>query len=81
MCFLLNKTDFEKIYNDKIRPPLVIFFKNAKKITTTKSSANFLSPKPNGQGSKLIFYFETNFDTYFCIVGCDEHGVEIRIPN
>ena len=26
------------------------FFKNAEKITTTGSSANFLSPKPSGQG-------------------------------
>ena len=35
---------------DRIRPPLVIFLKNAEIITTTGSSANFLSPKPNGQG-------------------------------
>ena len=35
---------------DRIRPPLVIFFKNVEKITTTRSSANFLSPEPNGQG-------------------------------
>ena len=27
-----------------------IFVKTAKKITTTKSSANFISPEPNGQG-------------------------------
>ena len=29
---------------------VVIFFKNAEKITTTRSSANFLSPEQNGQG-------------------------------
>ena len=26
---------------------IVIFFKNVEKITTTRSSANFLSPEPN----------------------------------
>ena len=36
----------------KIRPPLVIFFKNAEKISTTRSSGNFLSPESNGQGYK-----------------------------
>ena len=41
------KPNFPK---DLIRPPPVIFFKNAEEITMTGSSANFLSPKPNGQG-------------------------------
>ena len=43
----------------KIRPPLAIFSAFLKKITTTKSSANFLSPEPNGQGFNLI-------QTYLC---------------
>ena len=34
----------------KIRPPMLIFSAFLKKITTTKSSANFLNPEPIGQG-------------------------------
>ena len=41
------KLNFSKY---KIRPPLAIFFAFLKEITTTKSSANFLSAEPNGQG-------------------------------
>ena len=44
------KPNFSKY---KIGPPLVIFFKNAKLITTTKSSANWLCPEQNGQGYNL----------------------------
>ena len=35
---------------DRIRPPLVVCSAFLKKIATTKSSANFLSPDSNGQG-------------------------------
>ena len=38
---------FEKNYNDKIRPPLVIFSVFLKRNTTTKSSANIPSVEPN----------------------------------
>ena len=41
------KPNFSKY---KIRPPHAIFSAFLKKITTTGSSANFVSPKPNGQG-------------------------------
>ena len=42
---------------DRIRPPLVIFSAFLKKITMTRSSANFLSPEPNGQGYVLLRCF------------------------
>ena len=37
-------------FENALDPTLVIFLTFLKKITTTGSSANFLSPKPNGQG-------------------------------
>ena len=47
-------------FENALDPTLVIFLTFLKKITTTGSSANFLSPKPNGQGltlfSKIIDY-------------------------
>ena len=38
------------VSKDRIRLPLAIIFAYLKKITTIGSSANFLSPEPNGQG-------------------------------
>ena len=37
-------------FENALDPTLVIFLTFLKEITTTGSSANFLSPKPNGQG-------------------------------
>ena len=45
--YFLQNANFFKY---KIRPPLVIFSAFLKKNTMTNSSANFLSPEPNGQG-------------------------------
>ena len=54
-CFSLHifckKLEYKiKPSKDGIRSPLVVFSAFLKKITTTKSSANFLSPDSNGQG-------------------------------
>ena len=45
------KPNFSK---DRIRPPLVINSAFLKKNTTTKSSANFLSPDSNRQGLYIV---------------------------
>ena len=58
--FRNNNSELQKNYNTKIRPPLVMFFSFMKKITTTKSSTNFLSPEPYGQG----------FYQYLSIMAC-----------
>ena len=55
---VLDQVHFKKIYNDRIRPPLVIFLAIFEKITTTGSSVNFLSPKPNGQGYDIDKEFD-----------------------
>ena len=46
---------FLRTGSDHLDPVVVIFFLNAKKNTTTGSSANFLSPDSNGQGYREIF--------------------------
>ena len=45
-------------FENALDPTLVIFLTFLKKITTTGSSANFLSPKPNGQG----FYIQKDMN-------------------
>ena len=38
------------------------FFVFLKKIATTGSSATFLSPEPNGQGSYLRIFYQSSFE-------------------
>ena len=46
----------------KIRPALTIFSAFLKEITMARSSANFLSPEPNGQGLNYAVWILTTFD-------------------
>ena len=64
LCFSLHKYFCKNLEHEvkpnfskyKIGPPLTIFSAFLKKNATTKSSANFLSPEPNGQGSNQCPY-------------------------
>ena len=76
LCFSLHKYFCKKLEykikpifsKDRIKPPLVVFSAFLKKITTTKSTANFLSPDSNGQGSyvkKFLYLFVLPFAVMF----------------
>ena len=71
--------DFKK--NDWIRPTVVIFLTFLKKITTTGSSAIFLSPKPNGQGLCVQHLKETflGFSATFFEIVCKTPAFAIKI--
>ena len=50
MCLSLHQKIFWKKIQQQNQTTTCILFAFLKKITTKKSSANFLSPEPNGQG-------------------------------